>query len=76
MEWPNYNENDLSVDHSVMTGVGTDGIFQTSPSDIALAAVPEEPKRVSSELHTDAKSSDNNDLSSLDSYDISLEQTA
>ncbi len=31
-EWGNYNENDGTVDNSILTSIETDGLLYTSPS--------------------------------------------
>ena len=73
-EWPNYNENDLTPDQSLLTSVETDGVLATSVSqDPNIASfVPNLKASNQIELRTDDGSSDG-DASSLDSYSLKLE---
>jgi hypothetical protein len=73
-EWPNYQENDLTPDNSLLTSVETDHILETSPSETLPDAFELEPDLKDSkpvELLTDA--GDELEAAALPGYDLELE---
>ena len=72
-EWPNYNENDLTPDNSLLTSVETDFIYETSPSfDPDLDEfLPDLKASKPVELLTDA--GDELEAPALPGYDLELE---